>query len=479
MKILKRTACLGMLTALSACSTLAPPASVPSTPPPQWYAPLPHDGKLTDLSQWWQQQGDPLLVRLIEAAQAVSPSIAAAHTRIEQSRATRVAAGAALLPTLNATASATRTSPQPPLQPMGTTVTRGLQAAWEVDVFGANWNSSSAAQARLNGARAGWHEARVSVAAEVAGQYYDLRACEKLAVITRSDATSRAETARLADLSTKAGFQAPATSALARASAAEGNARATQQRAQCDINLKSLVALTAIAEPELRQKLGVNSTDLPEAGAIAIDSLPARILAQRPDVYAAENEVAAASGDVRAARADLFPRLTLSGSIGKTSFRSAGSSADLDTWSIGPLALTLPIFDGGRRLANVDAAQARYEEAAIQYRAKVRQAVREVEEALINLQSTAARGEDARVAVEGYRASFGGTEARYGSGLASLVELEDARRVRLAAEVSLVSLQRERLAAWIALYRAAGGGWSRDKASGDVAITATATAANK
>jgi multidrug efflux system outer membrane protein len=135
-----------------------------------------------------------------------------------------------------------------------------------------------------------------------------------------------------------------------------------------------------------------------------------------------------------------------------------GSS--LDTWSIGPLALSLPLFDAGRRAANVDAAVARYEEAAALYRARVRQAVREVEEALVNLQTTAARSDDARLAADGYRAAFTGTEARYKSGLGNLLELEDARRTLLAAEVGLLSLQRERANAWVALYRATGGGWS-------------------
>eukprot|EP01034_Spumella_vulgaris_P003171 gene3171-4088_t len=123
-------------------------------------------------------------------------------------------------------------------------------------------------------------------------------------------------------------------------------------------------------------------------------------------------------------------------------------------------AAGLPLFDGGRRAANVDAAQARYTEAVALYQARARQAVREVEEALVYLDSSASRSDDARVAAEGYRASFTGTEARYKGGLASLVELEDARRTALAAETALVGLQRERIAAWIALYRAAGGGWT-------------------
>ena len=98
----------------------------------------------------------------------------------------------------------------------------------------------------------------------------------------------------------------------------------------------------------------------------------------------------------------------------------------------------------------------------MQYRSKARQAVAEVEIALLNLQSTASRRGDSQAAAEGYRASFNATQARYRSGLASLVELEDARRTLLAAETALINLRRERMAAWIALYRAAGGGWRVD-----------------
>ena len=188
-------------------------------------------------------------------------------------------------------------------------------------------------------------------------------------------------------------------------------------------------------------------------------ALPAQVLAQRPDVYNAEREVAAASAEVGSARAQRYPRLSLSGSVGLAQVRTGGVSTDFTAWTIGPLALSVPIFDGGRRAAQTDAAQARYDEAASQYRAKVRQAVSEVEQALVRLQSTAERSASARTAAEGYRASFDATEARWRGGLASLVELEDARRTALAAENALVALQHERQAAWIALYRAAGGGW--------------------
>jgi NodT family efflux transporter outer membrane factor (OMF) lipoprotein len=446
---------------LAGCASPRPPATVSAEPPPQWYAPLPHDGTLASLAAWWRQFNDPLLVELIESAQSLSPTVATARSRIEQARATRVAAGAALLPSVDGFGSATRGNAQAGLPQAATTLQSGVQASWEIDLFGRNRGSADAAQARLQGAQAGWHEARVSVAAEAANSYVNLRTCEQQLMVASSDAASRAETARLADLSAQAGFTAPADAALARASAAEASARAKQQRAQCDVERKALVALTAVSEPVLVSKMATARMQPAQTAMLSIASLPAEVLAQRPDVYQAELEVSAASADVGAARADQFPRLTLSGSIGVGHIRTGGVTADLDTWSIGPLALTVPIFDGGRRAANTGAAQARYEEAAALYRARVRQAVREVEEALVNIASTTARDEDARTATEGYRVSFNATEARYRSGLASLVELEDARRTALAAQTTLVALQRERLAAWIALYRAAGGGWTR------------------
>jgi multidrug efflux system outer membrane protein len=141
---------------------------------------------------------------------------------------------------------------------------------------------------------------------------------------------------------------------------------------------------------------------------------------------------------VGSARAQRFPRLSLSGSVFTTKSRTSASTQRFDTWTVGPLQLTVPLFDGGASEANVEAAKARYEDAAAQYRASVRKAVQEVEEALVKLQSTAERNEDALVAAQGYRASFTGTEARYRSGLASLVELEDARRTLLAAQSAVV-----------------------------------------
>ena len=467
MKIFLRAAALAVAASLSACATQAPAPHVAAQAPQQWQAPLPtqlpHNGSQADLATWWSHQADALLVQLIESAQAVSPTIATAGSRIAQSRAERVAAGAALAPSLDASASVNRSNQQSTM-PMGTTSQAALQASWEIDLFGGNRAARDAAQARLDSAHAGWHDARVSVAAEVANQYYGLRACEQLLAVAKQDAASRADTARLTELSAKAGFQSPASLALARARAADGNNRYITQRAACDVNVKALVALTAVAEPELRRKLADGAAAAAGAAAnapaIAIAELPAQTLNQRPDVFTAEREVTAASADVGSAQAQRYPRLALSGSIGYGNFRAGGVNTGTDTWTIGPVSMSLPIFDAGKRRANVDAASARYDAAVSSYRATVRQAVSEVEQALVNLDATGARAADAQAALDGYRVNYTAVEDRYKNGLASLFELEDARRTRLAAEQTVINLQRERSAAWVALYRAAGGGWT-------------------
>ena len=472
---------------LAGCAANSPQLTVPIAAPAHWFAPLPlnnsaataahtplpvgnatgslpHNGSITSLSQWWQLQNDPLLVELIDAAQAVSPSVITARANIQQAQSARDVSAAALLPTLDATGNFNR-SKLPPvnrttLPALVNSAQLGLQTSWEIDLFGQNEASLNADRERFLGAEARWHEARVVVAAEAATYYYNLRACEKQLLVTSADARSRLQTSRLTAQLTSAGFAAPATAGLARASAAEGNSRMTQQRAECEVIVKALSALTGLTEPDLRQKLNAAAPDIPQQGIADISSVPAEVLSQRPDVYSAARELAAASFDVGSARAQRYPRLSLNGSIAANKSRARGFTQSYSTWSIGPLALSVPLFDGGAADANIDAAKARYEEAAGKYRSSVRQAVREVEEALVNLQSATDRQADTAVAAEGYSASFEGTQARYKAGLASLVELEDSRRVLLAAQSGLVSLAQERRSAWIALYRALGGGWS-------------------
>lgn len=450
---------------LVGCAQLGQPSANPPTAAiaPAWQAPLPHAGQASELARWWGQFKDPLLSELIDAAQGVSPSLSSAANRIAQARAARVAAGAALLPQVQATGQAARarTDPSSPVtQSQGV----ALQASWELDLFGGASAARAAAIARLAGAQAGWHEARVSLAAETATSYVALRACEAQLQQARLDSDSRAETERLTTLSAKAGFQAPANAALARASAAQGRNLLVQQQAQCDSLIKSLVAITGWAEPDLRQRLTVASARVPDASPFSVAAVPAVLLQQRPDLHNAAQAVLAAAAEQTQATAARYPQVKLLGNIGALRVNAAGNTVSGSTWSLGPLEISLPVFDGGRLAANQTAAHAAYDDAVLQYQAKVREAVREVEDALVALQSTALREQDARTASAGFEDSLRAAQARFKGGLGSLFELEDARRSALAAQNAVIDLQRERTTAWINLYRALGGGWSADGA---------------
>lgn len=453
---------------LAGCTLARPPATPEVAVPVAWNAPrpqapavdpsLPHGGTQAGLAKWWQRLDDPVLAELIDAAERVSPSVAQAASRIAQAQANRTTAGAALGPTADATGNVSRGF-QPSLFSVATIAQGTLQASWEPDVFGGNRATRDAAQARLEGAQAGWHDARVSVAAETANQLATWRACRDQLAVSENDAGSRRESARLSGLSTQAGFTAPADDALARASAADAGNRLSQQRAQCEVAVKGLAALTGLEEGALRGRLERPAGPVPSQ-LFAIDALPAQVLAQRPDIASAARDVVASSAEVGNALAQRYPRLTIGGNIGRIYVDAPGMSGSSNVWSVGPVQLQLPLFDGGRRRAATDAAHARYDEAVAVYRGKVRQAVREVEEALVNLQSTADRTADADTAVAGYRRAFQGAQARFDAGLASRIELEDARRTLLNADTTQVNLRRERMAAWIALYKAAGGGWN-------------------
>lgn len=457
--------------AASAAAPAGPAVAASAPVPAQWQAPLPHQGSTTDLLQWWGQFRDPVLVSLIEAAQRVSPTLASARSRIEQARAAAVAAGAARLPQVDASATAStgRTEPGAPRASVGQVA---LQSSWEIDLFGAVRAGDEGAVARLEAAQAAWHAARVSVAAETASNYLQLRACEAQLDQTEIDVASRTETARVTERSAQAGLSPPAAAAQARASAAQGRAQAVAQRVQCDSLVKALVALSGETEAALRGRLAPRRAQLPQPAPIVVSTLPAQLLAQRPDLAEAAANVTAASADVRLADARRFPRVGLSGSVGLMAVRTGGVQVDGSTFSIGPLQVTFPVFDGGVRRANAAAARAAYDESVALYQARLRTAVREVEEAMLQLRGSTDRQADAQAASEGYEASFKAAEQRYQGGVASIFELEDARRTAVSARSGLIDLQRERAAAWIALYRSLGGGWQGPAGAPGAAVKA-------
>jgi len=442
---------------LNAC-TLPQQPSAPVTPvAAQWQAALPHQGNTRTLQQWWQAQADPSLLRLQDAAQSTSPNLSLALAAIAQARASSASARATLLPQVGAAVSLSRGESQPDMG-VTSTAAASLQASWEIDLVGANQLVNDGAQAQLQSSQAQWHDARVALAAEVAHAYFGARACQALAENARTVSQSYDETARLTGQLLAAGMVPAANLALARSAAADARSRWLEQSAQCDLGIKALVALSALPEAQVRALVRTGSA-MQDAPALALGSLPAQTIAQRPDVFAAERDVFKAAALVAGAQAQRWPRLTINGSIGPAQFGIAGVDKNLTTWSLGPVSLMIPIFDAGQRQANIEAAQAYFESKVVLYQARVRGAVREVEEALVQLQLNADRSEQVQRSYNNAKQVLDAVLARQRQGMATGLELQEARRGLLAADAQRTGLQWESRRAWVALYRAAGGGW--------------------
>lgn len=451
---------------LGACAGMGPPPEqgvqqVEASLPKGWFAPaLPHQGQTASLVDWWARLGDPRLPELIGQAQQGSASIMAARAQVFAARAALAGADSATLPQVALTAGAYRGVDAG--TPLGTGANAGLQASWALDLWGQNASAVRQAEAQASAAQAGWHEARVLMAAETARLYLGWRACLAQKSVIDSDRASRTITAQSAADTERAGLLAPATAALARAGQADAEARLAQQQRQCEQQLKAMVSLVGANESALRERLGTGATlpDPTAAGsALAVSAVPLEVIRQRPDVARAQQELVAAAEGVGVARAALLPSLSLSGSVLRNRFTTGGESTTFNTWSVGPLVLNLPLTGRAGLNASAEAAGARYESAAIGYANVLRRAITEVEQSLVALDALRTQLAASREAVAGYTRSFEATEARYRVGLANLNELEEARRLKLNADSGAVALQLDHLNTWIALYVALGGGF--------------------
>lgn len=428
----------------------------------EWHAVLPHGGKIENLRGWWRQFNDPTLSTLIESAQETSPTLDQAFARVEQSRAIVTQVNASLLPDLIAQGSVARrrTGAEPIV--LQQTVSAGeLDASWEIDLFGRLRRNRQAALAELQAATADWHDARVSLAAEVADAYMSLRGCEADVDLYTQQLQSQSETGRLTGLKVDAGFAPPASQELSEATIAQTRSMLENQRSLCNQTVNRLVALTGIEITALRARLAASTGTVPAPDVTTIEALPARVLSQRPDVAAAERRLAAASADIGVAVADRLPAVGIAGVVGINRPQGENSTR---TWSIGP-SLNLPLVDFGRRRAEVRRLEAVYRESYAGYRATVRSAVNEVEDALERLDAIRRRADSAREAVSRYQAYFQAAEASYNAGRTALIDLEDARRQVFASREALIGVEQEWAQAWIALYKAVGGGWDGDLSS--------------
>lgn len=460
-----RLAVLGAaLLLLAGCATVGPDYREPAaTVASQWSSPLPHGADGGRLGDWWTQFDDPVLLKLQQTAEEDSPSLAAAWANVESARATLRGSGAGASPSLSGGASVTRARQQAgaattAASTTSTTRSGSLDATWELDLFGKVRRSVESARAQLDARRGDWHDARVTLAAEVASTYVEYRACGQLVDIYKQELVSIGQTTQATESLVRAGLSPSTDAALAQATQASTTSALIAQRSQCELLVKSLSNLTGLQDGELRSMLSAGATNrnasMPSMPSFSVDRVPAQVLRQRPDVAAKERDLAAASANVGVKTADLYPSVQLGGSIGVSAIGRSSSG----TWSFGP-SISIPIFDGGSRRAAVDSARASYELAFAQWRATVRDAVTEVEKALVRLADANQRVVQAERAALEYRRYLTGAEAERRAGTISLLTFEEARRQSLSAQLDLIGLQRDQLSYWIALYKAVGGGW--------------------
>lgn len=421
--------------------------------PDQWQSQ--QAGQLAGIQSWWAQFNDPALSALLQVAQQNSTSLAKATAAIDKARASHTTAKASLWPSLTASGKAAEAGSLKNSSGTTRSTSAGLDASWELDLFGKARRNTESSDALIAAREADWHDARISLAAEVATDYVDYRACKIKQRYYEDQAKSQAKTTTLTQVSAKAGFTARADAQLAEASAASTRASALAQKTECDVLVKTLAALTGMAEVPLRQTLAQNPPALPQSAGLRVEMVPADLLRQRPDIVAAERALASSSALIGVAEAARWPSLTLSGSVGLAKTQGTSLTAP---WSFGP-ALTLPIFDGGSISANIKSARADYDSALATYQQTVRDAVKEVEQNLVRLDSAAEREVALKNSAEGYRAYLNATEQYARAGGTSLLDLETARRSAITADISLIELQQNRLEYWIALYKAVGGGW--------------------
>jgi len=450
-------------------------------PPAQWQAPLPHDGQIKHLNEFWQQYPNPVLLDLITQAQLQAPDVATAAANMAEAHANRVKAGANLLPKLDGTLSASRSLQQPKnTQFKGSSSAVGgggfgfantsptntyqanLQASWELDLYGSNRAIRDATVAQEHAANASWHEARVSVAAEVATSYFNYVLCRQQSQLQHQVLTSSELSAKLTEIAYQAGFKDAGEQSTAVANWMDAKQQTQYQTTQCELEVKNLTALTYYPELELRQKLATAEANTPQLDLnrlFVIEEIPATAIRQRPDIYRAEVEVIRAAANVKQALADRLPSISLQGSIGWLKTTNVTFESKGRVWSLGPVQLTLPIFDGGALKATQDTAEARYQEASAKYRGAIQNAVKETETALVNLHDTGERQQDVILSLDKLATSLALVETKQKAGFASKLEVEEAKRNVLQAQKNALTLQQSRANAWLNLYRAAGGGW--------------------
>jgi NodT family efflux transporter outer membrane factor (OMF) lipoprotein len=419
-----------------------------------------------DVVQWWTRFHDPQLDSLVTRAVQSNLDLRLATARLRQARAARGVVSAGFWPTVDVSGSYRRSQAGGGSTSGGTPPARslfqvGLDAAWELDVFGGVRRDIEAANADITAAVEDRRDVLVTLAAEVALNYLDLRGFQRqVAIAERNLAAQR----RTADLTRQrqqlGGFASGLDVANAEAQVATTEARIPEFETLVRQSIYSMSVLLGLEPAALLQELSAESP-IPATPPVVPVGLPSDLLRRRPDIRRADASLHAATARIGVATADLFPRFSLTGSLGFQGDK-ASSVARWDNrfWSVGP-SVSWPLFDAGRIRSNIEVQNALQEQALLTYRATILTALQDVENALVAYANEQQRRAILTDAVAADRRAVDLAQRLYAAGNTEFLDVLTAQRSLYASEDALVQSDRTVATNLVALYKALGGGWEQ------------------
>lgn len=457
--------------ATAGCS-IGPDYIRPEAPvPAAWRTTAPDEAVTWPSPEWWRGFGSPTLDDYILRAQRNNTDITGAAARVLQAVARARIAGANLLPSLDAGADVARSytgggtgSGSGRGSQTRTSYSASIAASYELDVWGRNRAALASAEALVLSSQYDREAVALTITADVATLYFQILELQDRLAIARDNLANAEQVLAVVEARVANGAASPLELAQQRTVVANQRASIPSLEQQ----LRQAENLLAVLLGEAPDAVAVPAGTL---DAISIPTvapgIPSELLTRRPDIRNAEAQLIAANADIKVARAALFPSIPLTGQAG---FESLALSSLFDSggffYSLFA-GVTQPIFQGGRLSGQVDLTEARYEELVQVYRQTVINAFSDVENALVAIRQLDRQQALQEEAVEQAQLAFELADARYRAGAVDLLTVLDAQRTLFQARDQLVQIKSDRLQATVSLFRALGGGWQDDVASGN------------
>jgi multidrug efflux system outer membrane protein len=414
---------------------------------------------------WWDVFDDPVLKALIDEALRKGFDARLAAARVQEARARYGIARSQFFPSVDYEGGWRRARADQIVNPSGDAQTRWTVDAgfsWELDLWGRIRRLNESARAAYLATEEGRRGVLLSLVSDVAVAYMELRALDEELEIAQHTTAAFQDTYDLFNRRLEGG----AASALE-------TARAAASLGQVAAQIPEIERAIVARENQINFLLGRNPQPIPREGPLmgvppdVPPGLPSTLLERRPDVRQAEQILVAANAKVGVAKADFFPRLSLTGLFGNVSPELGDLFSHGKTWSIGA-GLLGPLFQGGRIKRNYEAVRAQWEQAAIQYEATAANAFGEVSRALMDRTKLVETERQRARTVAAYQEAVRLANVRYGSGLSAYFEVLEAQQQLFPAEIGLAQTRRDQLVAVVNLYRALGGGWQAEEQAGAV-----------